>query len=282
MEPCVLDGLALQAEAERKLDLGSIDATLDSVETYLRSVGDSSPIYNEAGIAPPLFSAASALGSLLKELALPPGAIHSLQEIETVTPVVIGSEVTAQALVEKPRRRAGLEFVTVVCTVESHGSIAIKSKSTVLVPGEVSSETPSKDGKNQNSGRIVSDLAVVSRSINQERLNAYARSSGDDNPLHLDSDFAAGTQFGGIIAHGMLTLAFISEMMAVAHGVDWLRTGSLRVRFKGAAYLGDQVETWGTLTKDQNSTLIYGVGANNTATGQELIMGSAGLTIIRK
>ena len=282
MEPCVLDGLALQAEAEQKLDLGSIDATLDSVETYLRSVGDSSPIYNEAGIAPPLFSAASALGSLLKELGLPPGAIHSLQEIETVTPVVIGSEVTAQALVEKPRRRAGLEFVTVVCTVESHGSTAIKSKSTVLVPGEVSSETPSKDGKNQNSGRIVSDLAVVSRSINQERLNAYARSSGDDNPLHLDSDFAAGTQFGGIIAHGMLTLAFISEMMAVAHGVDWLRTGSLRVRFKGAAYLGDQVETWGTLTKDQNSTLIYGVGANNTATGQELITGSAGLTIIRE
>ena len=282
MEPCVLDGLALQAEAEQKLDLGPIDATLDSVETYLRSVGDSSPIYNEAGIAPPLFSAASALGSLLKELALPPGAIHSLQEIETVTPVVIGSEVTAQALVEKPRRRAGLEFVTVVCTVESHGSIAIRSKSTVLVPGEVSSETRSKDGKNQNPGRIVSDLAVVSRSINQERLNAYARSSGDDNPLHLDSDFAAGTQFGGIIAHGMLTLAFISEMMAVAHGVDWLRTGSLRVRFKGAAYLGDQVETWGTLTKDQNSTLIYGVGANNIATGEELITGSAGLTIIRE
>ena len=46
MEQCVLDGLALQAEAEQKLDLGSIDATLDSVETYLRSVGDSSPIYN--------------------------------------------------------------------------------------------------------------------------------------------------------------------------------------------------------------------------------------------
>ena len=52
MEPCVLDGLALQAEAEQKLDLGSIDATLDSVERYLHSVGDSSPVYNEVGIAP--------------------------------------------------------------------------------------------------------------------------------------------------------------------------------------------------------------------------------------
>ena len=272
----------MQAEAEQKLDLGSIDATLDSVERYLHSVGDESPIYNETGIAPPLFSAASALGSLLRELALPPGAIHSLQEIETVAPVVIGSEVKAQALVEKPRRRSGLEFVTVVCTVESGGFIAIKSKSTVLVPGGASIETPPRGGKDQTPGHMASDLAVISRDISQERLNAYARSSGDDNPLHLDPDFAAGTQFGSVIAHGMLTLAFISEMMAVSHGVDWLQTGNLRVRFKGAAYLGDQVETWGTLTKDQDSTLTYGVGANNTATGQELITGSAGLTIIRE
>ena len=61
-----------------------------------------------------------------------------------------------------------------------------------------------------------------------------------------------------------------------------LQTGNLRVRFKGAAYLGDHVRTWGTLTKDQDSTLTYGVGANNLATGQELITGSAGLTIIRE
>ena len=158
----------MQAEAEQKLDLGSIDATLDSVERYLHSVGDESPIYNEAGIAPPLFSAASALGSLLRELALPPGAIHSLQEIETVAPVVIGSEVKAQALVEKPRRRSGLEFVTVVCTVESGGFIAIKSKSTVLVPGGASFETPPRGGKDQTPGYMVSDLAVISRDISQE------------------------------------------------------------------------------------------------------------------
>ncbi len=266
-------------EAEQNLDLGPVDATQDSVGEYLRSVGDALPVYKDTGIAPPLFSAASALGALLRELALPPGAIHSLQEVETVTPVTIGSDVTVNALVEKPRRRAGLEFVTVVCTVESAGAVALKSKSTVLVPGETSPEASPNDGKGQDAGIPKSGLAVISKDINQERLNAYAKISGDDNPLHLDPVFAATTQFGGIIAHGMLTLAFVSEMMAATHGRDWLQTGSLRVRFKGAAYLGEQVETWGDLSKEQDSSRTYSVGVRNSATGQELITGTASLTI---
>ena len=112
-------------EAERNLDLGSFDATQDSVDEYLYSVGDVLSIYKETGLAPPLYSAASALGALLRELALPPGAIHSLQEVETLAPVAIGSSVKISALVEKPRRRAGLEFITVVCSVESGGALAL-------------------------------------------------------------------------------------------------------------------------------------------------------------
>jgi len=70
----------LLVETERELDLGSFVATQDSVGEYLYSVGDSLTIYKDTGIAPPLYSAASALGAMLRELALPPGAIHSLQE----------------------------------------------------------------------------------------------------------------------------------------------------------------------------------------------------------
>ena len=269
-------------EAEQHLDLGLVDATKETVDEYLRSVGDGQTIYQETGIAPPLFSAASALGAMLRKLALPPGAIHSLQEVETVSPVAIGSQVNVKALVEKPRRRGDLEFMTVVCTVESAGAVALKSKSTVLVPGEISRETPPKEDKIGDSLRAQSGLPVISRSIKKERLQDYAKISGDDNPLHLDSDFAAATQFGGIIAHGMLTLAFVSEMMTAAHGRHWLQTGSLRVRFRGAAYLGDQVETWGDLAKEQNSSLTYAVGVRKSGTGQELISGVAGLTIIQE
>ena len=38
--------------------------------------------------------------------------------------------------------------------------------------------------------------------------------SGDTNPVHLDEEYAKGTQFGGRIAHGMLSGALISAAVA--------------------------------------------------------------------
>jgi 3-hydroxybutyryl-CoA dehydratase len=119
----------------------------------------------------------------------------------------------------------------------------------------------------------------VLKTITQGQLNGYAQVSGDGNPLHLDAEFAATTQFGGIIAHGMLTLAFVSEMMVAAFGRKWLEGGSLRVRFKGAAYVGDEVETWGEVVKKSTEAsqqiLVCSVGVRNHKNGREIISGTA-------
>ena len=115
----------------------------------------------------------------------------------------------------------------------------------------------------------------MSREIGQQQLVDYAAVSGDDNPLHLDEDFAAGTQFGGIIAHGMLTLALVSEMMADSLGEAWLTGGGMRARFKGAAYRGDQVETWGRAGKSESGTQTFSVGLRSNTSGVDLITGTA-------
>ena len=81
--------------------------------------------------------------------------------------------------------------------------------------------------------------------ITQEQLQRYADASGDHNPLHLDPEFAAKTQFGGTIAHGMLVLAFVSEMLTAAFGQAWLDSGRLKVRFRAPARPGDTVEATG-------------------------------------
>ena len=85
------------------------------------------------------------------------------------------------------------------------------------------------------------DVAPVSRRLQQPMLNAYADASGDHNPIHIDEAFAKTTQMGGTIAHGMLVLSFISEMMAGAFGKRWLESGSLEVRFRNPARPGDTV-----------------------------------------
>ena len=69
-------------------------------------------------------------------------------------------------------------------------------------------------------------LPVVEKTIGTEQIARYARASGDHNPIHLDPEFAATSQFGGIVAHGMLTRpSFPSPCASPSGGTGW-RAGS--------------------------------------------------------
>jgi len=82
-------------------------------------------------------------------------------------------------------------------------------------------------------------LPQVVKHLTQEKINLYAEASGDFNPIHVDESFAIKTPFRGTIAHGMLNLAYVSEMMAMAFGQDWSYSGKLRAKFKEVARPGD-------------------------------------------
>jgi len=60
---------------------------------------------------------------------------------------------------------------------------------------------------------VSAEVRPVVRVVTQQRIDAYADASGDHNPIHVDPEFARATPFGGTIAHGMLVLALIGEMM---------------------------------------------------------------------
>jgi 3-hydroxybutyryl-CoA dehydratase len=117
-------------------------------------------------------------------------------------------------------------------------------------------------------------LQPVTRDITQERLHAYASASGDHNPLHVDPAYAAATPFGGTIAHGMLVLALIAEMMHAAHGAAWRSAGTLKVRFKAPARPGDTITASGERGDDRDAIATYAVRCVNQR-GEVLIEGRA-------
>ena len=120
---------------ERDIDLGSWQLTAERIRQYLAAVGDSPELYLQHGLTPPLALSAYALGALLEKLNLPPGTVHSLQEMEAAGPVAIGQEVSGRAVLERPRQRAGLQFTTVTYTLrDGRGAPVQTGKTTVLTP----------------------------------------------------------------------------------------------------------------------------------------------------
>ena len=93
------------------------------------------------------------------------------------------------------------------------------------------------------------ELPCLEKLITQEHVNLYAEASRDFNPIHTDEDFAKKTPLGGTIAHGMLVLAYISQMMTNSFGRNWLIGGKLNVRFKTPARPKDTITISGKIMK---------------------------------
>lgn len=120
----------------------------------------------------------------------------------------------------------------------------------------------------------MNERLTLTRAIDQARIDAYASASGDHNPLHVNPAFAASTPFQGTIAHGMLVLALIGEMMHTELGGAWLERARLKVRFKAPARPGDIVTATAELVRRDGDELAYDVRCANQR-GETLIEGRA-------
>lgn len=74
--------------------------------------------------------------------------------------------------------------------------------------------------------------------VTRERIGLYAEITNDFNPLHLDEAFARTTPFGGVIAHGMLSLNVAWELLA---GLGLVEGTTVQVRFRKPVRPGDVV-----------------------------------------
>jgi acyl dehydratase len=59
-------------------------------------------------------------------------------------------------------------------------------------------------------------LASADWTPSQAEFDAFARLSGDDNPIHLDPGFSARTRFGRTVSHGMLIYAKLWALLCLA------------------------------------------------------------------
>ena len=77
---------------------------------------------------------------------------------------------------------------------------------------------------------VIEDIAIgmmrsLTKVITERDIELFAEVSTDQNPVHMDDDYARDTIFGGRIAHGMLTAGLVSAVIGEqlpGHGTVYL------------------------------------------------------------
>ncbi|MBP8925991.1 MAG: MaoC family dehydratase N-terminal domain-containing protein [Pseudomonadales bacterium] len=123
---------------------------------------------------------------------------------------------------------------------------------------------------------VIGQRASYSRVVSDEAVRLFAAVSGDVNPVHLNEEFAATTQFKGRIAHGMFTAGLISAAIAMelpGPGVIYL---GQELRFERPVRIGDTITVELTVTgktPSRNFVQLQTVARNQH--GKTVVSGSA-------
>jgi NAD(P)-dependent dehydrogenase (short-subunit alcohol dehydrogenase family)/acyl dehydratase len=94
----------------------------------------------------------------------------------------------------------------------------------------------------------------VERTFSQDDLLAFAELSGDFSPLHVDTDYAAGTEFGACVVHGVLLASLFSQLVG------------MRIPGRNALYLGQDLTFRRPIRVGETVRAVGKVTAKNDAT----------------
>jgi len=95
----------------------------------------------------------------------------------------------------------------------------------------------------------VGDIASFTKSVTEYDVYSFAGITGDFNPAHINTEYASETSFGKIIAHGILSIGFISNVL----GTKLPGPGAIYLRqvcdFKKPVFIGDTITAIVEVTK---------------------------------
>ena len=128
----------------------------------------------------------------------------------------------------------------------------------------------------------VGDQAELFHKITGEDVESFTKLTGDNNPLHVNDEYAASTSFKRRVVHGMLTASFVSTMIGTklpGEGALWYEQ---QLRFLVPARIGEKIRIWAKVKHKSLSqriltieTLVFGDG------GRKLIEGEAKVKVLK-
>lgn len=109
------------------------------------------------------------------------------------------------------------------------------------------------------------------------QVRQYAEASGDFNPIHLNDNYARQAGLGGVIVHGMLTMAQMAAMLTDWIGIEGI-ISNFEVRFEHMVRPGDTIKFSGFVKGRLENSLLCNLEAINDKI-ERVLSGTAIITI---
>ncbi|MCF6197866.1 MAG: SDR family oxidoreductase [Hyphomicrobiaceae bacterium] len=145
---------------------------------------------------------------------------------------------------------------------------------------------PPKTSNNAAADRL-SELHVgysdsVTRTITAKDVETFANLSGDQNPLHMDDEFAARTKFSQRVVHGFLHASLLSTLVGMKIPGREALYLSQTIEFTSPVFIGDTVEARGTITHVDKVTRTITMDTQiTTQNGDVVLRGVAKANVLR-
>lgn len=277
------------------------------IQAFTQAIGDSNPVFQteeaaqRAGFAqipaPPTF--VTRFHVEFAAIGLDPSqmqVLHGEQEYLYQRPILAGETLTVQFQITSLRQSARAGGMAIMA-IEQSGNVAgervVIGRSTLIVrdASPESAAAATNAATNAAAPRAKpsaaptlptgTQLPTLTKHVTQEMVNAYAEVSGDHNPIHLDPDAARAVGLEGTIAHGMLSMAFLGQLLTA-----WLAAqptpggwvARLRVRFQAMVRPGDTLTCQGILGERSGDRQRADLWIEN-AQGERVLSGDADLVV---
>ncbi|MCC6591549.1 MAG: SDR family oxidoreductase [Bryobacterales bacterium] len=126
----------------------------------------------------------------------------------------------------------------------------------------------------------VGDHVSITRTIAEADVTAFARLSGDYNPLHMDSEFAQTTHFQKRVVHGMVVASLVSTLIGMhlpGPGALWAQQSFNWVQ---PVFIGDTLTVTLRVTHKSEGTRTVAVTVEALNQHGKIVMNGTGTVLL--
>jgi acyl dehydratase len=259
----------------------TLEVTAEHIRQYALACNEDNPAFLDGErtggiVAPPLFGAAVTYPAVIQVANDPELGVdlmrllHSEQDMEYLAPIRPADVITTVAKLLAIETMAHGETLALELRAFNQNKVEvqrivftgfIRARNKTHFRNALSREK--RDARKTAAAEMAPQgepVATMVQRLDIDQTTRYARASGDNNPIHLDEDFARAVGLPGVIVHGLCTMAFASKaVIDSVCGRDPLRLKRLYAKFARPVFPGQTLTTtlWPSAEKQSRRFYVY-------------------------